>query len=126
MVFGSAIMAISGWLFDMERLFSSPEYFFTLLSVPVIIGTLFLLPLKACLFNGEPPVRQAIPQPIKYRDPAVTFLLFFGAVLQYLLAGKNPRGDQKLHPIRGSANAQRGWMVGFCYRLCHAGDIFHA
>ncbi|MBC3220145.1 hypothetical protein [Serratia fonticola] len=76
MVFGSSMMAIAGWLFDMERLFSSPEYFFTLLLVPVIIGTLFLLPIKACLFNCEPPVRQAIPQPVKYRDPAVTFLLF--------------------------------------------------
>lgn len=75
-VFGSAMMAVSGWLLDMERLFSSPGYFFNLLSVPVIIGTLLLLPLKPCLFNGEPPVRQARPQPVKYRDPAVTFLLF--------------------------------------------------
>jgi MFS family permease len=76
MLLSSSLVAVFGWLLDTAQLFSSPVYFFTTLSVPAIFGTLLLLPLKAHLFNCEPSVRQAIPQPVKYRDPAVTFLLF--------------------------------------------------
>lgn len=48
-----------------------------LLIVFVIIGTLLLLPVKKCLFNEQPKVREVQPEKPIYLDSLLTFLLFF-------------------------------------------------
>lgn len=68
---------LSGWLWDRDLLLGNPSYFFAVLATPMIIGTLLLLPIKAQLFNVAPPVRQVAPIAPIYRNPAITFLLYF-------------------------------------------------
>lgn len=48
-----------------------------LLVIFIIIGTLFLLPVKKCLFNEQPKVREIKPETPRYLDSLLTFLLFF-------------------------------------------------
>ncbi|UYZ82995.1 hypothetical protein MTZ49_10290 [Entomomonas sp. E2T0] len=48
-----------------------------LLVILVVIGTLFLLPVKKCLFNEQPRVREVQPETPSYLDSVLTFLLFF-------------------------------------------------
>ncbi|WP_411751393.1 hypothetical protein [Serratia sp. (in: enterobacteria)] len=68
---------LSGWLWDRDMLLDNPSYFFAVLATPMIIGTLLLLPIKPRLFNIAPPVRLVAPITPKYREPAITFLLYF-------------------------------------------------
>ena len=68
---------LSGWLWDRDLLLGNPSYFFAVLATPMIIGTLLLLPIKAQLFNVAPKVRQVAPIAPIYRNPAITFLLYF-------------------------------------------------
>ncbi|MFT2797800.1 MULTISPECIES: MFS transporter [Serratia] len=72
-----SIAPLAGWVFDMDLLLGNPTYFFAVLATPAIIGTLLLMPMKPQLFNVAPPVRQAAPLAPTYREPGITFLLYF-------------------------------------------------
>ncbi|KEY60640.1 MFS transporter [Serratia sp. DD3] len=73
--FNIVMMPISTYLYT-ASLLEDPVGFFTLVSTPIIVGTLLLLPVKSCLFYESPPLRETPPQPAKYRSPVITFFLF--------------------------------------------------
>ncbi|PVZ82989.1 hypothetical protein C9426_27930 [Serratia sp. S1B] len=73
--FNMVMMPISAYLYT-ASLLESPVGFFALISTPIILGTLLLLPVKSCLFYESPPLRETAPQPAKHRSPVIIFFLF--------------------------------------------------
>lgn len=74
MINGSYMLAVFGAMMTEGFSFNS---ILVLLAILLIIGTLLLLPVKKCLFNEQPKVREIEPETPRYLDSVLTFLLFF-------------------------------------------------